>query len=166
MAADAIDVDIRYTHLTDAPFLLDWLQKEEVQQWFPVSQEREIEDAVQCWIGFSRYQSSLTAVINGCVCGIGTLFLMPYKKVSHHGLFKLVVDPKHQRQGIGRMLLKNLKHLAKNYFFLEFIHIEVFEGNPFIRLLEEFDFQEFARQERYVKDGDKYLSRILYQSYL
>ena len=53
---------------------------------------------------------------------------MPYKKVAHHCLFKIVVDPKHQRKGIGRALLKNLKHLAKTYFHLELMHIEVFEG--------------------------------------
>jgi len=63
-------------------------------------------------------------------------------------------------------LLKNLKHLAKNYFRLELMHIEVFDGNPFIHLLKEFDFEEFARQEKFVKDKDRYLSRILYQSYL
>lgn len=160
------DFDIRYTHHQDAPYLREWLQLPEVQRWFPVAEEKEIDDAAQCWVGFSRYQSSLTATVEGVPCGIGTLFLMPYKKVSHHSLFKLVVDPKHQRHGIGRSLLKNLKHLAKTYFHLELLHIEVFEENPFIHLLKEFDFQEFARQEKFVKDEERYLARILYQSYL
>lgn len=158
--------DIRYTYLTDAPYLRDWLLEPQVQHWFPVSEEKEIENAVQCWIGFSRYNSSLTATIDNVPCGMATLFLMPYKKVAHHCLFKLVVDPKHQRKGIGRMLLKNLKHLAKTYFHLELMHIEVFDQNPFIHLLGEFDFQEFARQEKFVKEADGYLARILYQSYL
>ncbi len=160
------ETDIRYTYLTDAPYLRDWLLQQEVQRWFPVSQDKEIDDAAQCWAGFSRYNSSLTATINNVPCGMGTLFLMPYKKVAHHCLFKLVVDPKHQREGIGRDLLKNLKHLAKNHFHLELMHIEVFEGNPLTHLLEEFDFQEFARQEKFVKDQNGYLSRVLYQSYL
>ena len=152
--------------MTDTPFLRGWLQNPEVQKWFPVSEEREIEDAVQCWIGFSRYSSSLTATLNGEPVGVGTLFLMPYRKVAHHCLFKLVVDPKHQRKGIGSTLLKNLKHLAKNYFHLDLIHIEVFEGNPVVHLLQKHDFHEFARQENFVKDKDGYLSRILYESYL
>lgn len=160
------DIDIRYTYVTDTPFLRGWLQNPQVQKWFPVSEEREIEDAVQCWIGFSRYSSSLTATLNGEPVGIGTLFLMPYRKVAHHCLFKLVVDPKHQRKGIGSALLKNLKHLAKNYFHLDLIHIEVFEGNPVIHLLQKYDFHEFARQEGFVKDKDHYLSRILYESFL
>jgi putative acetyltransferase len=161
-----IDFDIRYTHHQDAPYLRDWLLLPEVQRWFPVAEDKEIEDAAQCWVGFSRYNSSLTATIGEVPCGMGTLFLMPYRKVAHHALFKLVVDPKHQRQGIGRSLLKNLKHLAKTYFHLELIHIEVFEGNPFIHLLEECNFQEFARQDKFVKEGESYLARILYQSYL
>jgi RimJ/RimL family protein N-acetyltransferase len=159
-------LDIRYTYVTDTPYLRDWLLKPDVQKWFPVSEEREIEDAVQCWIGFSRYSSSITATLNGIPCGIGTLFLMPYRKVAHHCLFKLVVDPKCQRKGIGSSLLKNLKHLAKNYFHLELIHIEVFEGNPVASLLLKHDFHEFVRQERFVKDKGGYRSRILFESYL
>ena len=160
------DLDIRYTYVTDTPYLRDWLLNPQVQKWFPVSQEKEIEDAVHCWIGFSRYSSSLTATLNGVPCGVGTLFLMPYRKVSHHCLFKIVVDPRYQRQGVGYSLLNNLKHLAKNYFHLDLIHVEVFEGNPFIHLLQKFDFHEFARQERFVKEGDRYLARILYESFL
>lgn len=158
--------DIRYTYVTDDSFLREWLAVEEVQRWFPFSTEKEVEDAVQCWIGYCRYSCSLTGVLNGTPCGIGTLFLMPYRKVSHHCLFKIVVDPKHQKKGIGSSLLKNLKHLAKEYFKLELIHIEVFEGNPLISLLKKQGFQEFARQEEYVRDKGTYLTRILYESYL
>jgi putative acetyltransferase len=160
------ELDIRYTYVTDTPYLRDWLHNPEVQSWFPLTEEKEIEDAIQCWIGFSRYSSSLTATLNGVPCGIGTLFLMPYRKVAHHCIFKLVVDPKHQRKGIGTSLLKNLKHLAKNYFHLDLIHIEVFEGNPFIHLLKKFDFHEFARQEGFVKDKKGYKARLLFECFL
>jgi putative acetyltransferase len=131
-----------------------------------MSDEKEVEDAVQCWIGFCRYSCSLTATVNGEPCGIGTLFLMPYRKVAHHCLFKVIVDPKYQKQGVGTSLIKNLKHLAKNYFKLELMHIEVFEGNPLIPILKKLDFHEFARQERFVKEGDQYLTRVLLESNL
>lgn len=159
-------LDIRYTEVTDAPYLRDWLLDPHVQKWFPVSELREIEDAVQCWMGFCRHCSSLTATLQGVPCAIGTLFLMPYRKVSHHCMFKMVVNPKFHRQGIGYELLKNLKYLAKRYFHLELIHIEVFEGNPIIHLLKKLDFHEFARQERFVKSEGNYLSRILYETIL
>lgn len=159
-------LDIRYTYITDTPHLRRWLQDPRVQKWFPVSEEKEIEDAVRCWIGFSRYSSSLTATLNGTPCAIGTLFLMPYRKVAHHCLFKIVVDPNYQRQGIGGALLKNLKHLAKNYFHLDLMHLEVYEGNPIIHLLKKQGFHEFVRQERYVKDKGRYCARLLFESYL
>lgn len=160
-------LDVRYTYVTDMPYLRDWLHDPVVQKWFPVSEAgKELEDAVQCWIGFSRYSSSLTATLNGVPCAIATLFLMPYRKVAHHCLFKIVVDPKHQHQGIGTDLLKNLMHLAKTYFRLDLIHIEVFEGNPFVHLLHKFNFHEYGRQERYVKEGDNYMARLLFESHL
>lgn len=158
--------DIRYTYLTDTSYLREWVNAPGMLHWFPISEEKEVEDAIQCWMGFSRYSSSLTATINDVPCGIGTLFLMPYHKVAHHCLFKIIVDPKHQRKGIGTSLVRNLKHLAKQYFHLELMHIEVFEGNPMIPLLHKLDFNEFARQEKYVKEDGKYFARILLESYL
>jgi len=166
MKQEPVGLDIRYTYVTDSPYLRQWLDLPQVQKWFPVSEEKEIEDAVQCWIGFSRYSCSLTAVLDGVPCGIATLFLMPYKKVAHHALFKLVVDPQYQRRGIGTSLLKNLKHLAKSYFRLDLIHTEVFEGNPLIHLLEAQGFQIYATQADYVKNQGEYLGRILYEVYL
>lgn len=162
------EVDIRYTILTDAPFLKQWLTLPEVKHWFPVESEKEIDDAVQCWIGFCRYSASLTATLDEgkTICAIGTLFLMPYRKVAHHCLFKMVVDPKYQRQGIGASLLKNLKHLAKNYFRLELMHIEVFDKNPFVHLLEQAGFRLCARQEKFVKEDGTYLARLLYEAHL
>ena len=158
--------DIRYTYLTDTFYLKKWLNHPGMLHWFPMSEGKEMEDAAQGWMSFVRYNSSLTATIDGVPCAIGTLFLMPYRKVSHHCLFKVIVAPEYQRKGIGTALVKNLKHLAKNYFKLELIHIEVFEGNPLIPLLHKLDFQEFGRQEQFVKEGDQYFSRILLESHL
>ena len=165
MAKEIAGLDIRYSLLTDAPFLKQLLMQPQVKQWFPVENEKEIDDAVQCWIGFSRYSASLTATLDQgkTVAAIGTLFLMPYRKVAHHCLFKMVVDPKYQRRGMGASLLKNLKHLAKNYFRLELMHIEVFDKNPLIHLLENAGFRLFAHQEKFVKEQGAYLARLLYE---
>jgi ribosomal protein S18 acetylase RimI-like enzyme len=153
--------DLRYTYLTDTFYLKKWLSHPGMLHWFPMSEGKEVEDAVQCWMGFCRYSASLTATLNNAPCAIGTLFLMPYQKVSHHTLFKIIVDPEQRRKGIGTSLVRNLKHLAKNYFRLELIHTEVFEGNPLIPLLHKLDFTEFGRQEHYVKEGSAYLARVL-----
>lgn len=153
-------LDIRYTYVTDVVYLRQWVNHPEVLKWLPVSTEKEIEDAVQCWIGFCRWSCSLTATINHAPCAIGTLFLMPYRKVGHQAIFKVVVDPKWQKKGIGEAMIRNLKHLAKNYFRLEMLAIEVFEGNPIISLLKKQQFKEIFRQENYVDCGDHKVARI------
>lgn len=153
--------DLRYTYVTDISYLRTWLQAPGMLHWFPMQEEKELEDAIACWIGFARYSASLTATIDSKPCGIATLFLMPYRKVSHHCMFKMIVDPRQQRKGIGSALVNNLKHLAKNYFGLELLHIEVFEDNPILSLLSKFAFTQFVRQERFVKEDGRYLARIL-----
>jgi RimJ/RimL family protein N-acetyltransferase len=159
-------LDIRYTYITDITYLRQWILTPSILKWFPMGTDKEIEDALQCWIGFCRWSASLTATINHVPCGMGTLFLMPYRKVAHHCLFKVVVDPSFHRKGIGSSLVKNLKHLARNYFHLERIGTEVFEGNPLIPLLEKSDFHEVFRQERAVKDGADYKARIYLEAKL
>lgn len=152
--------DIRYTYVTDITYLREWINHPDVVKWFPMSTEKEIEDAIQCWIGFCRWSCSLTATIHHVPCAIGTLFLMPYRKVAHQALFKVVVDPKWQKHGVGESMIKNLKHLAKNYFQLDLIAIEIFEGNPILSILKKQGFQEIFRQDNYVKAQDKSLARI------
>ena len=159
-------LDIRYTYVTDIGKLREWVKAPSTLQWLPVKTEEEIENAVQCWIGFCRWSSSLTVTINHVPCAIGTLFLMPYRKVAHQALFKIVVDPKWQRRGIGTKLVRNLKHLAKNYFHLDLIAIEIFEGNHIKKLLEKQDFKEIFRQEKFMKDGQIYRDRIYMEAEL
>ena len=158
--------DIRYTYTTDLSYLRQWMQTPGMLKWFPMKTEKEMEDALQCWIGFCRWNSSLTATVNHMPCGMGTLFLMPYKKVAHQCLFKVIVDPKWQKKGIGEALIRNLKHLAKTYFRLEMIATEVFDDNPLIPLLLKNGFTEIFRQEKYVKDEEQYKARVFLEARL
>jgi GNAT superfamily N-acetyltransferase len=153
--------DIRYSTVLDVVWLEKWLASPGMLHWFPMSPGRECDESVQNWIGFSRYYASITAVIDDTPCGIGTLFLMPYRKVAHECLFKLVVDPEKQRQGIGRSLIRNLMHLAKNRFHMEFMITDLVEGNPLEHLLVELGFQKIVRQERFFKEDGRYFARIL-----
>ncbi len=155
--------DMRYSVIEDGVYLKKWLNDPEMLHWFPVSEGKELEDAALCWIGFSKYLASLTALVNDKPCAIGTLFLMPYRKVAHHCLFKIIVEPKYQRKGIGSSLIKNLKNLAKTRFLLEYMYIETFEGNPIAKILEAQGFHAFVRQEKFVKENGKYLARILWE---
>lgn len=158
------EFDIRYTKILDIVYLKKWLADPAVACWFPMQTPEEMELAVSCWMSFARYHASLTAIIDQKPCGIATLFLPPYKKIAHHCLFKICVAPEHQGKGIGRSLIRNIKHLARSQFHFESIYAEVFDENPLIPLLKKFDFHEFVRQEGYVKQGGKYSSRVFLET--
>jgi ribosomal protein S18 acetylase RimI-like enzyme len=158
--------DIRYTYVTDLSYLRQWVNSPGILDWFPMTTEKEVEDALQCWIGFCRWSCSVTATVNHVPCAIGTLFLMPYKKVAHHCLFKLIVDPHWQKKGVGQAMVRNLKHLAKHYFHLESISIEAFEGNSIISLLKKNGFEEIFRQEKFVKMNGGYKARVFLEAKL
>jgi RimJ/RimL family protein N-acetyltransferase len=144
----------------DVSYLKEWLKDPKVLECFPMNNEAETEQAVSAWMFYARYKASLTATINHIPCGIITLFLMPYKKISHQSSFKICVDPKYWNKGIGTALIRNIKHLASEHFNLEAIYTDVFMGNPLIPLLKKFEFTSFAEQENYVKTKDGYRGRV------
>ena len=159
------EIDIRYSELSEKKYLIEWLSDSKIGKWYPPTNEKELNIFAENWIGFSKFKASLTAVLSNEVCGIGSLFLMPYRKVAHHCMFYMVVDPSQTKNGIGTSLLKNVLNLAENYFRLESIIAEVFEGSPLIGLLEKFDFEIFAKQKNFVKENGVNHSRILYQHF-
>ena len=152
--------DLRYTEPSDEKCLAEWLKDPEVLKWFPMSEGKELENALQVWMGFSRHRCCLTAIWDNRPVGMGILLLMPYRKVAHHCLSKLVVDPKLRNKGIGGALIKNLKHLAKEFFRIEWIQMEIFAGNSVISLFKKHNFYEMFRQEDFAKIGDQYFARI------
>jgi len=157
------DLHIRYSNMSDFEYLYSWLKQNENNKWFPFSTKTEVKSAAKNWIAFSKYRASITGVLNNEVVAIGTLFLMPYKKLAHEAMFYLIVDEKHRRKGIGKDMLKNLLNLSKNYFKLESVFAEVFGNCPIIGLLEKLNFEKTAHQEKCIKESsNKYLDRMLF----
>jgi RimJ/RimL family protein N-acetyltransferase len=160
-------LDIRYTEATDAPHLKEWLSDPAVNTWFPMDDTPEIDDAVARWISFSRYRCSLTAVMDGVPCGIVTLYLQPYRKLAHQCEFGIIVAPAYRNRGIGSDLLKNLIHLAKEFFHIELLHLQVYAKNPAIRLYKRFGFVEFGNQTHWIKERDgTYTGRIFMEKFI
>jgi GNAT superfamily N-acetyltransferase len=160
---EPFNLDIRYTYITDMGFLRRWLNSTEMLSLFLMKSEKEVDEAIRVWGSFCRWSCSLTATIDHVPCGLGTLFLMPYKKIAHQAFFKVVVDPRQQKRGIGTALIRNLQHLAKNYFHLEALAIEILEGNRIVSLLLNNGFSEIFRQEKFVKDNGEYRARICFE---
>ena len=152
--------DIRFSEEKDLAALKKWFSYEGACDDFPFGEE-EKEEALKNWIGFSKFQASLTGVLNDEPCAVGTLFLMPYRKVAHHCSFYLMVDPNLRRQGIGTAMIRNLLNLAKTRFRLESVHVEIYEPNPILLLLNQLEFQVFARQENFVHLNSCPRTRVL-----
>lgn len=153
-------LEIRYTEPADAPFLKTWLLDPSVGRWFPMADAVEIDDAVNRWIAFYRYRCSLTATLNGAPCGIATLYLQPYRKLAHQCEFGIIVGEEYRNQGIGTDLMRNIINLAREYFKIELLHLQVYSKNPAINLYKRFGFTEFGTQTHWIKeDENTYVGR-------
>lgn len=161
-----VGYDIRFSTLQDEAVLKSWILIPEVGRWFPPSTPEDVDLFVRNWIGFARYNCSLTATYQGEPVGIATLYLMPYLKVAHLCMLYIVVDPRFQRRGIGGSLIKNCKHLAKTRFRLESIHVEVYDHCPLIPLLEKYDFKKIIRQENFAHLDDGFHARVILEANL
>ncbi|MCH9609636.1 MAG: hypothetical protein S4CHLAM45_00220 [Chlamydiales bacterium] len=159
-------LELRYTVAEDAPPLKEWLLEPGVLKGFPMIDRLEVEDSVKHWISFSRCKSSLTAMIDGKACGMGTLCLMPYRKLTHQCLLAIIVSEEMRGRGVGTVLMNNLLHLGKNYFGLEVIYLEVYEGNRALSLYHRFGFKEVANQKRFMKEDGKYIGKIIMERVL
>lgn len=160
------EVQIRYTSQDDAPYLKEWLQEPGILRGFPMADLPEIEDSVKHWIGFSKYKSSLTATIEGKPVGLATLCLMPYRKLIHQCLVSIIVSQEARNKGVGTVLLNNLIHLAKDYFGIEVLYLEVYEGNRAINLYERFGFREIGFQKHFMKEDGEYVGKIIMERIL
>lgn len=159
-------LELRYTVAEDIDPLREWLSEPGILRGFPMADPPEVEDSIKHWIGFSRYKSSLTAVYNGTPCGIATVCLMPYRKLAHQCLISIIVSKEMRGKGVGTVLLNNLLHLAKNYFGIEVIYLEVYAGNPAISLYKRFGFREIGFQEHFMKENGEYIGKVIMERVL
>ncbi len=153
----------RLTEEADATPLMQWLSDPDIMRWFPMCDMREIEDASRIWAGYSRIQSGITALWDGEPCGMANLYVQPYKKQCHTCLFSIIVQGNMRGKGIGKQLLECLMKHAKEKFKIEILHLEVYDGNPAIRLYEKLGFKEFGRQSRFIKENGKYIAKVFMQ---
>jgi len=153
--------ELRCSKESEITYLREWIMGEEAMMWLPVSTEEDASCVAKNWIAFARFSASLTAFYQEKPIGIATLILMPYRKVAHHAMVYFVIDPEFRRKGVGSHLMRRLHQVAKDKFSLEKVVAELFEGCPAIHFLEQLGYQEVVRQEKFVKEGQRYLSRLI-----
>lgn len=159
-------IAIRPAEDSDQKYLVEWLLQPGVMDWFPLIDLREVEDAARIWLSYNKLGAVLTATADGVPCGNAVLYIQPYKKLSHQCLFAIIVDENFRGQGVGTKLLKALADLAKNTFYIELLHLEVYEGNPAINLYQRLGFVEYGRHKRFLKANGRYWTKIMMQKRL
>jgi putative acetyltransferase len=157
---------IRFGEESDQKYLIEWLLQPGVLEGFPLYDLREVEDAARLWLSYSKQHAVLTALWDGVPCGIANLYLQPYQKLAHQCLFAIIIDEKLRGKGIGTKLMQELTALAKERFKLELIHLEVYEGNPAIKLYQKLGFEQYGVHKRFMKDKGRYFDKILMQKVL
>jgi putative acetyltransferase len=158
-----LTLSIRPSKEEEASILTTWIAQPDDLRWFPMTDQREIDDAVRIWAGYARMGAAFTAEYEGKIAGMAVLYLQPYQKMSHHCLFAIVVDAKHRNLGIGKALIEHFEKVARDQFHIEIIHLEVYENNPAIHLYERLGFKEYGRHPRFLKENGKYICKILMQ---
>ncbi len=153
--------DIRFSEASDLRFLEECFADRQERVPFPFETDKETSDALKNWIGFAKYKASLTGIIANQPCAVGTLFLMPYRKVSHHAAFYLIVEPSLRRKGIGTSMVRNLMHLAKTRFRLEGLHAEMFDPCALVSVLSKQNFEIYAKQDNFAHIEGQGRARIL-----
>jgi ribosomal protein S18 acetylase RimI-like enzyme len=159
-------IHVRPSTEDEAPLLAKWIAEPDILRWFPMTDQREIDDAVRIWMGYTRMQAAFTAEYEDKPAGMAVLYLQTYQRFSHHCLFAIIVDASYRNLGIGKALIEHFEKAARDQFHIKLLHLEVYEGNPAIRLYERLGFKEYGRHPRFIKDQGKYISKILMQKEL
>lgn len=160
-------LEVRFSEESDGEYWAKWLTEPDVVAYYPMANDEERKESVERMQFFCKYKSALTGVYQGEVAGIGYLNLHPYKKIAHHAIFTIIVAEKFRGKGIGQNLLEHLERLAKESFGLENLHLEVYEGNPAIRLYRRMGYREFGFQGHWIKEGPgEYKGKIFMEKQL
>ncbi len=156
-------ITVRPAETEDAPYLKSWLMDPEILRGFPMANENEVDDSVRIWVSYAKQKAGVTVLVDGKQVGMANLYIQPFKKFAHQCLFSIIVESKERSKGIGTILLTELMRVAKEQFQIEILHLEVYDGNPAIRLYQRMGFKEYGRHAKFIKIDDIYIDKILMQ---
>ena len=145
---------------TDSEALKSWLGEKGILAYFPMCNEMEVDDSIRLWMSFAPKGAAYTYEKGGEVAGMAVIYLQPFAKLKHQALFAIIVSPKYRGQGIGTELLHHLEKSAAEDHGIELLHLEVYEDNPAYNLYKRLGFKEYTKQERFLREGDKYFTKV------
>ena len=160
-------LEFRVSVPEDRKYLIEWLNDPKILRWFPMCNYKEVLDASAIWMSYIEKQGVYTATLNGVPVGIANIYVPVYKRFAHQCLFAIVVDEKHRGKGIGSAFMGEIIKQAKERFHIEMLHLEVYKGNPAIRLYERLGFKEYGIHKRFFKEPwGEYLDKIMMYKFI
>lgn len=166
MKVNKDELTIRVAEEEDKAYLIQFLLEPGVLTYFPMCDQREVEDAVRISMSYIDYQSAYTAEYQGQICGNMVLYLSPFSKTKHQSLFMIVISEAFRNRNIGTHMLEYLCKAAYEDHGIELLHLEVYEDNPARRLYERNGFVEYGRHPHFLKGPDGFRTKILMQKNL
>lgn len=108
----------------------------------------------------------LIAEIEGKVVGMVGIHLLKSARQKHSAFLGIMVRTEYQKQGIGKLLMKNILDVADNWLMLLRIELEVTADNEkAISLYQSFGFEiEGTKRYATIKDG-KYADLLMMARY-
>lgn len=155
-------LNVRFSEESDGAYWAKWLKDPDVKRWYPMNNDEERKESVARMVSFCKYKCALTAEFEEKIVGIAYLNLHPYRKIAHHCLFTVVIDPEARGKGIGTVLMEHLERLARDSFRIKILHLEMYERNPAIRLYLRLGYREFGSQSHWSKEGPGRYSGKIY----
>lgn len=144
-------VHIRYSKEEESELWGEWLRDPTVSRFFHMLGEEELKGSMERFKLHAKYNNALTAEVEGEPAGIAYLNLHPFRKIAHIALITIIVNEKHRGKGVGTALIEQLHRLAREGYKLERLYLEVYEGNPAIRLYRRLGYREFGFQSHWIK---------------
>jgi len=159
-------LELRHAGPEDIPYLKKFLMDPKILRWFPMANEAEIDDSVRIWMSYTKLKAGIAAVLDGHPVGLANLYIQPFQKLAHQCLFSIVVQDEHRGKGVGTALLTHLMKAAKEEHHVEILHLEVYDGNPAMKLYSKLGFEMYGRHPRFIKLENEYIDKIFMQKTL
>ncbi len=159
-------ITIRPSRKHEDEYLKKWLHEPGATKWFPMENDREIDDAVKHWMSYIDVEACFTAEYNLMICGMANLYIPIYKKLAHQCLLSIIVGEAYRGKGVGKALMSHLEEVARKKFQIEFLHLEVYDGNPAKHLYEKMGYTMYGRWQKFIKEDEGYADKILMEKKL
>lgn len=148
-------MQIELCNLSDLDSLDQIYRQEGSLKYSPMINEQEIQSAVAILKASIPHGCAFTAMENKELFGVIAMYSPMYGKLTHQATFSIIVDAEKRGCGVGTQLLEAFLPYCKEHKNISIMRLEVYEGNPAIRLYERFGFKKYGEHPDFLRVADQ-----------